>query len=117
MRCTVTGLAVGVVWMGVAVGCGGQVEPGGGSGGAVLGWDEFLARTSLEEESGLRIVNGDELAEDDEQLRAAYERYLAGAGAEDETSAEDGVARATQPLVVNRVKGRDDRWSSTQAQD
>lgn len=88
----------------VAAACGG----GGSDQGGPLSWAEFRARAYQEAETGVFITNGDELAETEEDLRAAYARYLG-----EEEAAAEGVASA--PLIVNRVNGADDRWSASQA--
>jgi serralysin len=69
-------------------------------------WEEFLAQVYVEPESGVYIVNGDELAETMDDLAVFYERMVADWGNVGETS--DG-------LIVNLVNGHDDKWSSTQA--
>jgi serralysin len=81
-------------------GCGGSEEP--------LSWEEFAASAYRESGTGMFIVNGDEIAENLAQLREAYFRYRA----EQES---DGVATTRDPLIVNRVGGRDDKWSATTA--
>jgi len=84
----------------VLLGCSGSNEP--------LTWEEFQETAYQEEDTGVYITNGDELAEDLVQLRAAYDRYRG-------QFEYDGVARTSQPLIVNRVNGQDDRWSATAA--
>jgi hypothetical protein len=73
-----------------------------------LSWEEFAAMAWQEPDTGAFITNGDELAADRAALRDAYERYRA--------EVDDGdIGRAEQPLVVNRVGGKDDRWPDAQA--
>jgi len=83
----------------LAVGCGNvEDEP--------LSWEEFQARAYQELDTGVYITNGDELAEDLGALYGAYERYR------DEAS---GVRSLEQPLIVNLVGGRDDKWTDPTA--
>jgi hypothetical protein len=81
-----------------------------------LSWQEFAAMAWQEPESGAFITNGDELAEDEAALRAAYERYRAEVDAAGDDGAGD-VGEAEQPLVVNRVGGKDDKWPASQARN
>ncbi len=75
-----------------------------------LSWQEFAAMAWREPDTGAFVTNGDELAEDEAALRAAFERYRA------EVDVDRGdVGRAEQPLVVNRVGGKDDKWPAAQA--
>jgi serralysin len=99
----------------VSLACGGTEAPAERK----LTWDEFRDAAYREPDTGVWITNGDELAETEELLRAAYDRYLAQA-AEDGDSATAsakfaGVSDA--PLIVNLVNGQDDKWSSTVAQN
>lgn len=76
----------------------------------VLTYEEFKAQAYQEPETGMFIVNGDEVVETEEQLRAMYERFLGSV-----TAAEDraeGLATTEQGLIVNRVGGVDDKWST-----
>jgi hypothetical protein len=77
-----------------------------------LSWQEFEAMAWHEPESGVFITNGDELAEDQAALQAAYERYRAELDGNDAA-----VGRAEEPLVVNRVGGKDDKWPASQARN
>jgi hypothetical protein len=89
----------------LAAGCGGGTAP---EQQRTLTWDEFRALAFQEPDTGVFITNGDELAETEDDLRAAFGRYLG-----DVAAAEAGVA--TGPLIVNLVNGADDRWSPTLA--
>src|SRR5687768_590904 len=79
----------------------------------VLTYEEFKAQAYQEPESGLFIVNGDEPVENEEQLRQVYEAFLASVA--QAQAREEGYAIAEQGLIVNRVNGVDDKWSSTAA--
>src|SRR5215470_4916756 len=72
-----------------------------------LTWEEFAASAYREPDTGIYVVNGDEIAENLDQLKEAYYRYR------DDVSAD--VAATQDPLIVNRVGGRDDKWSATTA--
>jgi Matrixin len=76
-----------------------------------LTYEQFRDRAYQEPDTGVYITNGDELAETEAELRAAYDRYF-----EEWTAAASGVAVDTAPLIVNLVNGHDDRWSGTAAQ-
>lgn len=85
----------------------------GGSDGAArqsISWEQFRAAAYVEPDTGMFITNGDELAETEEELRAQFERFAA-----QEAAAATGVAELEQPLIVNRVSGRDDRWPAATA--
>jgi hypothetical protein len=73
-----------------------------------LSWEQFRDQAYQEQDTGMYIVNGDELAETEVELRAAYDRYL-------ESFRAGGYAVTDAPLCVNRVNGQDDKWSSTTA--
>ena len=84
-----------------------------GSDTDVLTYDEFKSQAYQEPDSGVWVVNGDEIIEDEAGMLAAYDMYLASvAFAEDR---EAGLATAEQTLIVNRVSGRDDKWSASAA--
>jgi len=85
-------------------GCGGSPPDG------AVSWEAFRAAAYQETDTGMFITNGDELAESEDLLRAAYERYRAEAE-------QPELATDRSALIVNLVNGQDDRWSATQAQD
>jgi hypothetical protein len=99
------GLALGLA----TVGC------SGGSEIDVLTYEEFKAQAYQEPETGMFIVNGDEPVENEAELRAMYERFLDSV-AKAEARA-DGFATTEQGLIVNRVSGVDDKWSTTARQN
>jgi hypothetical protein len=79
-----------------------------------LTFSEFQALIYQEPDTGIYVVNGDEIIETEEELRAFYEKLTA----DDVVVGLDGrVASTQQPLIVNRVKGKDDAWSPAQAQN
>jgi hypothetical protein len=80
-----------------------------------LSWTEFQALVYQEPDTGIYIVNGDEIAETKTELRAFYDRLMAEKDSAD--LAEDGLAKTQDRLIVNRVGGQDDRWSNAQAQN
>lgn len=81
---------------------------GGPAGDETLSWQQFRNAAYQEPDTGLFVTNGDELAETEDHLRAAYDRYL-------EEAATGGVATSRDGLIVNTVNGQDDRWSASQA--
>jgi hypothetical protein len=80
-----------------------------------LTWDEFQDAAYREPDTGVWITNGDELAETEELLRAAYDRYAAELTDRDSATAKFEAA-ADAPLIVNTVNGQDDKWSASAAQ-
>jgi len=75
-----------------------------------LGFDEFVAQAYHEPDTGVYVVNGDEIAEDLAQMRDLYQRYL-----DSEAKADSNVGTVDQPLIINTVNGQWDRWSADQA--
>ena len=75
-----------------------------------LSYEEFRAQAYQNPETGSYIINGDELAEDEDALKVAYQSFLASYDA-----AQSGERTVEQGLIVNRVSGRDDKWSSATA--
>lgn len=87
-----------------AVGCGAQ-DP-------TLTYEQFKATVYQEPDTGFYIYNQDEIAENEDQLRDAYARYI---GDEALANRTDGVAAKQNNLIVNRVGSADDKWSSSAA--
>jgi hypothetical protein len=83
--------------------CGGSEEP--------LTYEEFQALVHQEPDTGLWITNGDELVESEGELREVYDRYLIS------FKEAQGFGTSKQRLIVNRVRGQDDKWSSSAAQN
>ena len=81
----------------------------------VLTWDEFKAQAYQEPDTGMYIVNGDEVAENVDVLWNSYQGYLRSVEAAQ--NHEAGLASIEQGLIVNRVNGQDDKWSTSQAQN
>jgi len=90
------------------LGCGSGAQP---EAQQPLGWEAFRAAAYQEPDTGVFITNGDELAETEGDLFAAYLRYASGLAAVGEPVAADDL----NPLIVNRVGGVDDKWSATAA--
>ena len=78
-----------------------------------LSWEEFRAQAYQEPDTGLFIINGDEMEGDEAGLRAAYDRYLASE--RDAQRAADGLGSTEQGLAINTVGGQWDRWSPSAA--
>jgi hypothetical protein len=94
---------------GLAVGCSSSSDI------EVLTYDEFKAQAYQEPDTGNYIINGDELVETEEQMQSIYDAYLASvADAEDRAV---GLSEIEQSLIINRVGGADDKWSSSVAQN
>jgi len=98
-------VAVGLVLP--VIGCSGEEEAD-----QTLTWEEFQAQ-AYQTPEGVYVVNGDELAENLDQLYDVYRNYLATVDAE--RSAEQGIGTSQQGLIVNRVSGRDDKWAASAA--
>ena len=94
----------------VAIGCTPEVtDP------EVLTYDEFKSRAFYEPDTGMWVMNGDELIETEEQMQAAYDSFLQSIA--DARLREEGYATLEQSLIINRVGGADDKWSSATAQN
>jgi serralysin len=79
-----------------------------------LTWEEFSTSVEREAETGMYIVNGDEVIATEAELYAFWEHMVAEQIAASSTSE---VGESSTPLIVNRVSGRDDKWSATQARN
>jgi hypothetical protein len=79
----------------------------------VLTYDEFKAQAYQEPDTGMFILNGDELVETEAAMQSLYDGYLQSV-ADAELRAE-GLAVVEQPLIVNRVGNSDDKWSASAA--
>jgi len=79
----------------------------------VLTYEEFKAQAYQEPDTGMFVINGDELVEDEAGMRAIYDSFLQSvADAEDRAA---GVAQVEQGLIVNTANGGDDKWSAATA--
>lgn len=76
----------------------------------VLSYEDFRDQAYQDPESGVFVVNGDEMVETEGDMLAVYQRYLESA-----RQAETGLATIEQGLIVNRVSGRDDKWAAATA--
>lgn len=79
----------------------------------VLTYDEFAAHARVIPGTGLRIINGDEVVDSDDTLRAMYADYLDSVRAAE--LREAGLGEASDALIVNRVNNRDDSWPAADA--
>jgi serralysin len=79
----------------------------------VLTYDEYKARAYQEPDSGVFIINGDEVIETEEAMQQSYSDFLQSIS--DAQLREDGLGTISQELAINRVGGRDDKWSAAQA--
>jgi len=73
-----------------------------------LSWEMFNLMIYQEPDTGYWVVNGDELVETPDALRAFYDDLIASSG---------DIVSSQAPLIVNQVKNRDDRWSDAAAQN
>ena len=73
-------------------------------------WDEFVALAHTDPETGVYVVDGDEPVYTLEELRAYYDRWVAPPVFD-----ANDIGTISQPLIVNRVNGADDRWSAAAA--
>ena len=81
----------------------------------VLTYDEFKAQAYQEPDTGVFVINGDEMVESDDGMRQLYERYLDSVS--DAIDREAGLGTAASRLIVNTVNGADDKWSGSAAQN
>lgn len=81
----------------------------------VLTYDEYKARAYQEPDTGMYIMNGDELVETEELMRASYESFLRSIA--DAQLREQGLAQTEQGSIVNKVNGQPDVWPAGTAQN
>ena len=94
----------------VLVGCTPEVtEP------EVLTYDEYKARAYQEPDTGMFVINGDEVLETEEAMQASYENFLRSLA--DAQLRDEGLASTEQFSIVNRVNGKDDVWPTATAQN
>ncbi|MEZ4363765.1 MAG: M57 family metalloprotease [Kofleriaceae bacterium] len=86
-----------------AAGCGTD-EP------MTLTYEEFRAQAAYDAETDTYVIDGDQLVENEAQMRQMYERFLASVNA-----VESGLRTVQQGLIVNTVGGADDKWNASQA--
>jgi hypothetical protein len=77
----------------------------------VITYQQFKAQAAVEEDTGIYIVNGDEMVDSEEAMHDAYQRFLESAYA----AVDDGYSTVEQGLIVNLVGGKDDRWPQATA--
>ncbi len=80
-----------------------------------LSWSEFVSQAAREPDTGVFIVNGDEMAEDEAALVSFYRAYRADFDALHGLTGDVAVSR--QSLIVNTVNGADDVWPAATAQN
>ena len=74
----------------------------------VLTYDEFKAQAYQEPDTGMFVINGDEVIETEAGMMQAYENFLDSVTAA--KLREEGYAQTQQGSIVNVVNGRDDVW-------
>lgn len=97
----ISNLCLGVFGILALAACGETEEP--------LTFEEFQGIAVLEPDTGVYVYNGDEIAEDVDQLRLAYDRYV------ETYLLSQGIGKSKDGLAVNRVNNADDKWSSATA--
>lgn len=78
-----------------------------------LSYEEFKAQAYQEPDTGVWIVNGDEMVETEELMQELFDRYLWSVSEAEDRAA--GIGTTEQPSIVNVVNGRDDKWTASQA--
>lgn len=104
----------GMVALGAVAACAGGPGEDEDGDDEVISYDHFAMRAARHPDRDVWIVNGDEIASSEEELRAAYEAYRESARRA--RLAEQGLAEQDSSLAVNRVGGQDDKWTQAQAQ-
>ena len=74
----------------------------------VLTYDEYKARAYQEPDTGMFVINGDELVETEEAMMASYDNFLKSLS--DAQLREEGYASTEQGLIINQANGGDDKW-------
>jgi len=80
-------------------------------GSDALSYKEFKAQATLEPDTGIYIMNGDEIVVDEAAMFDIYQRYLESTY----DAMDDGYSTVEQGLIVNLAGGRDDRWPQATA--
>lgn len=81
----------------------------------VLTYEEFKAQAYQEPDTGIYVVNGDEIIETEDAMRAAYDSFLSSV--RDAQLRDEGLAVAESGLIINTVNGQDDKWNTATAQN
>jgi dual-action HEIGH metallo-peptidase len=79
----------------------------------VLSYDDFKNMAYQEPDTGIFIMNGDEIIADEDAMRSEYDAYLDSVA--QAQARADGESYVSQNLIVNLVGGQDDKWSSSSA--
>lgn len=69
-----------------------------------ISWDAFQGLAYQEPDTGIYVINGDEIHETLDELRTSYDKYV---------QEFDLVGTTRDNLCVNTVNGLDDKWSSS----
>jgi hypothetical protein len=73
-----------------------------------LTFEEFRAQAYQNPDTGVFVINGDEMIENEELLAEAYDRYL-------ESVDTSGIGSSQYEAIVNKRKGVRDVWAPDQA--
>ena len=106
MRFTSIAISLGIALVGCTPE---QVEP------EVLTYDEYKARAYVEPDTGMFVINGDELIESEAAMMQSYENFLQSLS--DAKLREEGYSVVEQGLIINRANGADDKWPASTAQN
>ena len=85
----------------------------GCSDDGVLSWEEFQRQVYHDSERDVFVVNGDETAQNLDELFEYYEAYLDTQDAVD----GDGIGTNDAPLIVHQANGGDAKWDASTAQN
>ena len=79
----------------------------------VLTYDEFKAHAYQEPDTGIYVMNGDEIIETEAAMQVAYDNFLQSIS--DAKLREEGLGQLEQGLIINTVGGADDKWPTSTA--
>jgi len=79
----------------------------------VLTYDEFKAHAYQEPDTGIYVMNGDEIIETEAAMQVAYDNFLQSIS--DAKLREEGLGQLEQGLIINTVGGADDKWPTATA--
>src|SRR5688572_22855830 len=80
-------------------------------GSDALTYEEFKTHAYQEPDTGIYVMNGDEIVVDEAAMFDIYQLYLES----HYDAIDDGYSTLEQGLIVNRVGSSDDKWSASTA--
>ena len=78
-----------------------------------LTYEEFKAQAVQEPDTGMYVIDGDQLVETEADMQALYDNFLQSIS--DAKLHEEGLAEIQQGLAIYNVSGQDIKWSASQA--